>query len=136
MDEQRLHQFTDALRGRIESLLPSSDGRRDRPFRNNRRAVEGIILLLPGRYRRVRAARLLRPVADSVETSPALRHRRHLGAVLARILADADAAGDIDWTVSVDATINRAHQHATNTTRPEQHTGGAGELHETRLPPD
>ncbi|WP_396164959.1 transposase [Corynebacterium sp.] len=68
------------------------------------------------------------------------RHRRYAAdgtwdAVLSTILADADAAGDIDWTVSVDATINRAHQHATNTTRPEQHTGGAGELHESGILP-
>jgi hypothetical protein len=33
------------------------------------------------------------------------------------ILAQADAAGLIDWTVSVDSTINRAHQHGTNLTR-------------------
>ena len=35
---------------------------------------------------------------------------------------------EVDWAVSVDATINRAHQHATNTTRPEQDTGGWVEL--------
>ena len=32
--------------------------------------------------------------------------------MLAGIHADADAAGDIDWLVSVDSTIVRAHQHA------------------------
>lgn len=26
--------------------------------------------------------------------------------------ANADAAGDIDWLVSVDSTVVRAHQHA------------------------
>lgn len=41
------------------------------------------------------------------------------------MLAEADAAGKVDWQVSVDATITRAHQHATNTTRPEQDTGGS-----------
>jgi hypothetical protein len=47
----------------------------------------------------------------------------------------ADAEGRLDWTVSVDATmdatINRAHQHTTNTTRPDQDTGGWVELHES-----
>lgn len=43
----------------------------------------------------------------------------------------ADAAGDIDWTVSVDSTISRAHQHGTNTARPDQPTGGRSELQET-----
>ena len=50
----------------------------------------------------------------------------------ARLLAEADAAGEIDWMVSVDSTINRAHQHATNMSRlerpvgrqPVTHTGG------------
>ncbi len=32
--------------------------------------------------------------------------------MLAGAQADADAAGDIDWLVSVDSTIVRAHQHA------------------------
>jgi transposase len=56
------------------------------------------------------------------------RHRRYAGdgiwdRVLGRLLAEADAAGKVDWQVSVAATITRAHQHATNTTRPEQDTG-------------
>ncbi len=37
--------------------------------------------------------------------------------VLTVLLTDADAAGELDWAVSVDSTIARAHQHATNTTR-------------------
>jgi transposase len=50
------------------------------------------------------------------------RHRRYAAdgtwdRVLVNLLAMADADGQLDWTVSVDATINRAHQHATNTTR-------------------
>ena len=48
--------------------------------------------------------------------------------VLGKLTAAADAAGMVDWAVSVDSTIARAHQHATNITR---HTGGWVELHET-----
>lgn len=64
------------------------------------------------------------------------RHRRYAAdgtwdRVLAALLAQADAAGKVEWTVSVDATISRAHQHGTNTTRPEQDTGGSIELHES-----
>lgn len=33
-----------------------------------------------------------------------------------RLLAQADAEGLIDWSLSVDSTIARAHQHATNIT--------------------
>ncbi|GAA5033550.1 hypothetical protein GCM10023335_77220 [Streptomyces siamensis] len=32
--------------------------------------------------------------------------------VFAAVLAAADADDDIDWTVSVDSTVVRAHQHA------------------------
>nr|WP_255396942.1 transposase [Mycobacterium sp. E2733] len=38
--------------------------------------------------------------------------------VLGRLLADAQEAGIIDWSVAGDSTIARAHQHATNVTRP------------------
>lgn len=48
--------------------------------------------------------------------------------VLQRLLAAAEAAGEIDWAISVDSTIARAHQHATNITRV---TGGFVELHES-----
>jgi transposase len=45
-----------------------------------------------------------------------------------RLLAEADAGGDLDWTVSVDSTINRAHQHATTLPRD---TGGSVESQES-----
>ncbi|GLX38270.1 hypothetical protein Sros01_43430 [Streptomyces roseochromogenus] len=38
--------------------------------------------------------------------------------------AQADAAGDIDWLVSVDSTIVRAHQHAAGARK-----GGPGTRH-------
>lgn len=50
------------------------------------------------------------------------RHRRYAGdgtwdRVLAALLSAADARGGVDWQVSVDSTINRAHQHGTNLAR-------------------
>jgi putative transposase len=42
--------------------------------------------------------------------------------VLDRLVSAADATGAVDWSVSVDSTIARAHQHATNITRV---TGGS-----------
>lgn len=61
------------------------------------------------------------------------RHRRFSGdgtwdKIHAEVLADADAAGEIDWAVSVDSTVNRAHQHATNLPRD---TGGDVELQQS-----
>jgi transposase len=45
------------------------------------------------------------------------------------VSADADAAGELDWVVSVDSSINRAHQHAAGarrvvTTEFDASTGG------------
>lgn len=37
--------------------------------------------------------------------------------LLTKLLAEADAAGEIDWSVSVDSTINRAHQHGSPLSR-------------------
>jgi len=58
------------------------------------------------------------------------RHRRFSGdgtwdSILATLLTETDAAGDIDWTVSVDSTINRAHRHASNLPRADPVTGGS-----------
>lgn len=48
--------------------------------------------------------------------------------VLATLTATANAEGLVDWPMSVDCTISRAHQHATNTTRL---TGGWIEVQES-----
>lgn len=71
-------------------------------------------------------------MTDEKDASPASGNE--LVAQLQAILAEADAAGKIDWNVSVDATICRAHQHGTNTTRPERDTGGTIESQEPPLP--
>jgi putative transposase len=46
--------------------------------------------------------------------------------VLRRLLTAADAVGMVEWSASVDSTIARMHQHATNVRRV---TGGWVELH-------
>jgi hypothetical protein len=43
-----------------------------------------------------------------------------------RLLAEAEAAGELDWDVSVGSTINRAHQYATNLRRRTSDAGGTG----------
>ena len=110
----------------IEDLLPVRTGKQGRPFSDARSMVEGIIY----RYRCGIAWRDVPPVFGPWQTIWTW-HRRMAGdgtwdTVLQRLLAAADAAGLIDWSVSVDSTIVRAHQHATNITRP---TGGWVELH-------
>jgi transposase len=128
----RFEAFTDEEWARIEPLLPSNAGRRGHPFGENRRVVEGIVY----RYRTGIAWRDLPRGEYGPWQTVWKRHRRYAGdgtwdKVLAELLKQADAAGKVGWNVSVDATISRAHQHATNTTRPEQDTGGTVELHES-----
>ena len=127
--------LSDEQWARIEPLLPSSVGKKSRPFRDHRQVVEGIIY----RYRTGIPWRDLPREQFGPWQTVWKRHRRFAGdgtwdQVLAALLAQADAAGLVDWTVSVDSTINRAHQHATNTTRPENDTGGASESQESRRP--
>ena len=113
--------LSDAQWQRIAPVLPTNTGRRGHPFGNDRRVVEGIIY----RYRTGLPWRDLPREQFGPWQTVWKRHRRYAGdgtwdTVLSALLAYADAEGTIEWTVSVDATINRAHQHATNTTLPEQ----------------
>lgn len=121
----RQHVLSDEQWERIEPLLPSNAGRKGHPFRHNRMIVEGIVY----RYRTGIPWRdLPREWFGPWQT---VWKRHYLYARLGvwdrihdELMAEADARGDIDWTVSVDATVTRAHQHGTNTTRPDQPTGG------------
>lgn len=120
--------LTDAQWARVEPLMPSSDGLRGRPFRDHRQVIEGIIY-------RLRTGVAWRDLPESFGPWQTVwkRHRRFSvdgtwDRIHARLVAEADAAGEVDWTVSVDSTVNRAHQHATNMSRVERpagaHTGG------------
>ena len=124
----RTSVLSDEQWSRIEPLLPSSDGQRGRPLRSHRQVVEGII----DRYRCGIAWRDL-PAEFGPWQTVRKRHRRFVSdgtwdRIHGRLLAEADAAGQIDWKVSVDSTINRAHQHGTNLPGT---TGGTPELQET-----
>ncbi|WP_027932347.1 transposase [Amycolatopsis thermoflava] len=125
----RFELLSDEQWALIKDLLPVRTGKPGRPFSDARSMVEGIIY----RYRCGIAWRDVPAVFGPWQTIWTW-HRRLAAqgvwdAVLARLLATADAAGQIDWAISVDSTIARAHQHATTITR---HTGGWIELHETR----
>ena len=118
--------LTEAQWTRIEPLLPSSDGQRGRPFRDHRQVIEGIVY-------RLRTGIAWRDLPESFGPWQTVwkRHRRFSAdgtwdTIHARLIAQADAAGDLDWKVSVDSTVNRAHQHATNLGRVERPAGLTG----------
>ena len=104
----------------IEPFLPPQRSGKGRPMRDHRQVVEGVIY----RYRCGIAWRDL-PSSFGPWQTVWKRHRRFSGdgtwdKIFAALLTQADAAGEIGWSVSVDSTINRAHQHATNLPRGER----------------
>jgi putative transposase len=124
----RFQSLSDAQWPLIEDALPRRTGRPGRPFADAQTMVEGVIY----HYRCGIAWRDLPEVFGPWQT--VWRWHRMLAAdgtwdrLLAVLTAQADAAGLVDWSVSIDSTIARAHQHATNATR---HTGGFIELQES-----
>jgi transposase len=120
--------LSDAQWSRVEALMPSSDGQRGRPFREHRQVIEGIVYRL-----RTGVAWRDLPASFGPWQTVWKRHKRFCtdgtwDKIHARLVAEADADGEVDWTVSVDSTVNRAHQHATNMSRVKRpagvHTGG------------
>lgn len=120
--------FSDELWARVEPLLPTASTKGGRPFRDHRMVVEAIVW----RYRTGSPWRDLPEEFGSWQTA----WRRHnqsskdgtwdrIFAVVLTAAADTDR---IDWAISVDSTVNRAHQHGTNLPRD---TGGSIKLHES-----
>ena len=113
----------DQMWERIAPLLPSSVGRRGRPFRDHRQVIEGIVY----RYRTGIAWRDLPETFGPWQTVWKRHHRFALDGtwdkVLTAMLADADAAGALDWTVSVDSTVARVHQHGASAARQVSQSG-------------
>ena len=117
---------------RIEPLLPSSDGRRGRPFRDHRQVIEGIVY-------RLRTGVAWRDLPEQFGPWQTVWKRHHRfcvdgtwDKVLTGLQAQADAAGEVDWSVSVDSTTVRVHQHGGSAGRSSPggpaRTGGGIEL--------
>lgn len=83
--------LTEAEWRRLEPLLPTGNNRCGQ-WRDHRQVVNGI----------------LHRVRTGVQWRDADGTRKRL---LQQVQAAADAAGEIDWDISVDSTIVRAHQH-------------------------
>ena len=124
----RTDVISDDLWDLIEPKMPTSAGRRGRPWNDHRRTLEGIIWRfrtgspwrdLPeqfGPWQSV-AERHLRWSKDQTYERVFTAERGEVG--------DAGGQGDVDFDalLSVDSSIVRAHQHAAGA-RPGVHTGG------------
>ncbi|WP_406739579.1 IS5 family transposase [Streptomyces sp. NBC_00853] len=103
--------ITDAMWDRIEPLMPA-DPVRGRRWADHRRTLEAIAW----KYRTCSPWRDLPDELGSFQTA----HKRLIRwavdgtwhRIFAAVLAQADAADEVEWAVSVDSTVCRAHQHA------------------------
>ncbi|GLW71392.1 transposase [Kitasatospora phosalacinea] len=107
----RRHELSDAEWAVLSRFLPSS-GTAGRPRSDDRVVLNGIVWKL-------RTGSAWRDVPERYGSWQTLytRFRRWaldgtFSRILKQVQAEKDAAGDIDWLVSVDSTIVRAHQHA------------------------
>ncbi|MFF1414509.1 IS5 family transposase [Streptomyces sp. NPDC058289] len=103
--------ITDAMWARIELLMPA-DPVRGRRWADHRRTLEAIAW----KYRTCSPWRDLPDELGSFQTAHKRLIRWAVDGTWERIftadLTTADAGDDIGWTVSVDSTVCRAHQHA------------------------
>lgn len=103
--------LTDAEWERLRPFLPVSNGRCGR-WRDHRQVIDGIL-------HRVRTGAHWRDLPERYGPWKTVYERHRAWSadgtwerLLQQIQAAADAAGHIDWEVSVDSTAVRAHQHA------------------------
>ena len=111
-----------------EPVMPSDVGKRGSRFGDHRLILEGIAW----RFRTGSPWRDLPAEFGPWQTVWA-RHRTWSedgtwDRIHTTLMGQADAAGRVDWSVNVDSTINRAHQHGTNLPRD---TGGTTELQQS-----
>ncbi|MDQ1648108.1 MAG: hypothetical protein QOG60_165 [Frankiaceae bacterium] len=136
----RTGQLSDEAWALIEPLLPSSAGCRGGRWRDHRQVIEAILW----RFRTGSPWRDLPAEFGPWQTIWKRLNRWSgdgtLDLLLAAAHGNAEVAGELEWIVSVDSTIARAHHHAAGarTTGPEgsgslgEDTGGDGELQGTR----
>ncbi|WP_414506668.1 IS5 family transposase [Streptomyces sp. NEAU-L66] len=108
--------LSDAEWERLQPFLPVSNRRCGR-WRDHRQVIDGIL-------HRVRTGVQWRDLPERFGPWKTVyeRHRLWLGdgtweRLLQQVQAAADAAGEIDWDISVDSTVVRAHQHAAGARR-------------------
>ncbi|MFH9656401.1 IS5 family transposase [Streptomyces anulatus] len=95
----------------LRPFLPVSNGRCGR-WRDHRQVIDGIL-------HRVRTGVQWRDLPERFGPWKTVYERHRLWSadgtwerLLQQVQAAADAAGEIDWDISVDSTVVRAHQHA------------------------
>ncbi|WP_416371354.1 IS5 family transposase [Streptomyces sp. ID05-18] len=129
--------LTDAEWAQLRPFLPVSNGRCGR-WRDHRQVIDGIL-------HRVRTGVQWRDLPEKFGPWKTVYERHRLWSadgtwerLLRQVQAEADAIGAIDWHISVDSTIVRAHQHAagarTDPPPAPSSKGGARAEHQDETP--
>lgn len=125
--------ISDELWSRIEPLLPATAPQRGGRWRPHREIVEAVAW-------RFRTGAPWRDLPERFGPWQTAYHRHNCWSedgtyvrLHQELMAAADASGDLNWLVSIDSTIVRAHQHAAGARREDQgeltqHTRGSVEL--------
>jgi transposase len=128
--------FTDEMWAKVEPLLPDRTPKRGGRWTDHREVVEGICW-------RFRTGSPWRDLPEDFPAWGTVWFRFDAWSkdgtwdrVLRQLQGMAHANGDLEWTVAVDSTIARAHQHAAGARRQSRqvarsHTGGSVELQES-----
>ncbi len=119
--------LTDEMWAQIEPFLPDRSPQRGGQWGDHREVLEAIIW-------RTRTGSPWRDLPADFPAFQTVWYRFDLwakdgtlDAVLKALQGHAHASGDLEWVVSVDSTIARAHQHAAGARRTLP--GGTSELH-------
>jgi transposase len=108
--------LTDKAWKQIEPLLPKN-GRRGRQWQDHRRVINGILWKLrTGAPWRDLSSRY-GPWQTCYDRFSRWRRDGTWDRLLACAQTKSDAVGEVEWVVSVDSTIVRAHQQATGARR-------------------
>ena len=109
--------LTDEMWAELEALLPDRTPQRGGRWRDHREVIEAIVW----RFRAGAPWRDLPadfpPFTTVWERFDAWSKSGIWDEVLRRLQGQAHAVGELEWTVSVDSTVARAHQHAAGARR-------------------
>jgi transposase len=120
--------LSDEMWAQLEAFFPDRTPRRGGQWVDHREVLEAVIW-------RFRTGSPWRDLPERFPKWQTVWHRFNAWSsdgtferVLQVLQGQTHAAGEVDWTVSVDATIARAHQHAAGA--PQSRKGGGIELQE------
>lgn len=116
----RRGELTDGAWERIAPLLPEN-GRRGKQWKDHRTIVDGILWKLRTRAPWRDLPEGYGPWQTCYDRFVRWRRDGIWDRLLAHAQTKSDAVGEVEWEVSVDSTVARAHQHAAGARKEGSH---------------